>query len=271
MLKKIISAIFLLSLIWVLSACSKQESPDTIKVGTVEGPEVQLLEAAQQEALKRYGLHVKIVAFSDYNTPNAALNDGTIDADVFQHLPFLQSQIKARGYRIIPIAKTFIFPMGIYSKKIAQLSQLPNNVKVAVPNDPSNEARALLLLQKAKLITLKPGVNTNATPIDVVQNPKNLKIIELDAAELPRVLNDVSLAVINTNYAVPAGLRPTKDALFLEDKNSYYVNIIAIREKDKENPKILQFIQAFHSQPVIEKANQLFGNDAIPAWLPSTK
>ena len=143
--------------------------------------------------------------------PNQALEDGEIDVNAFQHYPFLLSQIKARGYSLVPVGDTFLYPMGLYSTKIKTLTDLQPESKIAIPNDPSNEARALLLLQKAGLVTLKQHVTINATPQDVVSNPKKLKLIALDAAQLPRVLNDVAIAAINTNYAVPAGLSPSTD------------------------------------------------------------
>ena len=249
-----------------LSACSKKESNNTIKVGTIAGPETELVVVAKKVALKRYGLNVKIVIFSDYTTPNEALSDGSIDANAFQHIPYLKAQVKAHGYKIVSIGKTFVYPMGLYSKKIKQLSQLKEGAKVAIPNDPSNEARALLLLQEAKLITLKPGMGINATPIDIATNPKHLKFIELDAAELPRALSDVSLAAINTTFAIPAGLSPSKDALLAEGTDSPYANIIAARAKDKNKPKLQEFVKAFQSKPVVAKAKQLFGDGAIAAW-----
>jgi len=166
-----------------LTACGKKEGPNTISVGTVAGPETKLMEVVKQVALKRYGLHVKIVTFTDYITPNVALNQGEIDANAYQHVPFLDSQIKAHGYQFVPVGKTFVFPMGIYSKKIKHLSQLKRGDEIAIPNDPSNEARALLLLQKAKLITLKPGAGINATPLDIVKNPLHLRFIQLGRSE----------------------------------------------------------------------------------------
>lgn len=230
------------------------------------------MEVAQKVALKRYGLHVKIVAFSDYNTPNVALNDGSLDSNMFQDIPYLIPQIKQRGYHIVSVGKTFIYPMGIYSKKISKLSQLKDNAKVALANDPSNEARGLLLLQKAKLIKLKPGATFNATPVDVVKNTKHLQFVELDAAQLPRSLSDVSIATINTNYAVPAGLSPAKDALFEEGSDSPYANIVAARTDNENDSRVKQLVEALHSKPVLAAAKKLFGEGgAIPAWKTSTK
>ncbi len=267
--RNVISLLTILGLI-TLTACHRKEAPNTIKVGVMAGPESELMEVAKEVALKQYGLNVKIVNFTDYNMPNAALNDGSIDANMFQHLSFLAFQIKARGYKITPIDKTFVFPMGLYSKTITNLSQIKNGSKVGIPNDPSNEGRALLLLQKAGLITLSSGSGMDATVRDVSSNPHNLKIIALDAAELPRSLYDLSLAAINTNYAIPAGLFPTKDALVIEGPDSPYANLVVVRTADKNSPQFKELIEALHSKEVIEEAKKLFGADVVPAWKVNT-
>jgi D-methionine transport system substrate-binding protein len=198
--------------------------------------------------------------------PNTALNDGSIDANMFQHKPYLNEIVKTRHYNLVAIGKTFIYPMGIYSRKYISLQKVPVNAIVAIPNDPSNEARALLLLSKAGLIQLRSGANIRATTMDVTSNPKNLQIKVLDAAQLPRVLPDVDLAVINTNYAIPANLTPTKDALFIEDASSPYANIVVVRKKDKNDPRFKQLLSALHSKDVLLEAERLFKGQAIPAW-----
>lgn len=258
---------FVITSIVILTGCSQQkEAANQIRVGTIAGPETQLMEVAKDVAAKRYGLNVKIVQFSDYTMPNEALADGSIDANMFQHLPYLQASINAKGYQITPIAKTFIYPMAIYSKKITKLDQLKDGATVAIPNDPSNEARALLLLQAAKLITLKSNTDSTATVVDIDQNPKHLAIKEVDAAQLPRILPDVDLAIINTNYAMEAGLLPSKDGLFIENSNSPYVNLIVVRTADKNDPRFVKLVKAFQSDEVLTEANKLFQGQAIPAW-----
>jgi len=260
-MKKLLAILFC---IIGLSACHKQDNK-TIIVGTIAGPETELVETARKVAAKNYDLKVKIVEFSDYNLPNEALNDGSLDANVYQHLPYLNQAIKARGYDLIPIGKTFVYPTGIYSKRYQQLSELPEHAVIAIPNDPSNESRALLLMQKAGLIKLK---NDNAilSVDDIDKNPKQLAIKELDAAQLPRALDDVDAAVINTNFAIPAGLSPSRDALFVEDKNSPYANIIVAKKNAKKMPQLKLFVKAMNSKPVTEKAKAIFGDDAVPAW-----
>jgi D-methionine transport system substrate-binding protein len=252
---------------FLLNACHKTEADgDTIKVGTIAGPETQLMETAKEVAKKKYNLNIKIVQFTEYMTPNEALADGSIDANVFQHLPYLEEAIKANHYKIVSIGRTFIYPIAIYSKKLKALTELKEGAVVAIPNDPSNEARALLLLAEAHLITLKPNVGVTVTTADILDNPKKLQIREINAAQIPRVLDDVDLAVINTNYASLMGLLPSRDGLFIESSDSPYANIIAVREKDKDNPLFQKLIQALQSDEVVEKAEKIFKNQAIPAW-----
>jgi len=262
-------ALFSIILIIALTACQqKPEAANTLKVGVIAGPDEQVLEVAKKVAQQQYGLDLKIISFSDYTIPNAALNDGSIDANIFQHQPYLDAAIKANKYNLVAIGKTFIFPVGIYSKKYKNINQVPDNAVVAVPNDPSNETRALLLLAKAGLLTLKSNINadTNATIMDIATNPKHLKIKELDAAQLPRVLPDVALAVINTNYAIPAGLNPAKDAIFSESPDSPYANIIVVRAADKNEPKLLTLVKIMHSQAIVDAAKKIYAGQEVPAW-----
>lgn len=246
-----------------LVACNKP-SPNTLTIGTIAGPETDIVEVAKEVAQKQYGLNIKIVEFNDYNLPNEALEDGSLDANVYQHLPYLQAAMKAHGYDLEAIGKTFVYPTGIYSTKIKSLAQLPEHATIAIPNDPSNEARALLLLQKAGLIDLK---DENSVSIaDISNNPKHLVIKELDAAQLPRILADVDAAVINTTFAIPAGLSPTRNAIFVEGKDSPYANLIVIRRNSSKKPQLEKFVKAMNSPEVKNKANKLFGDSAIPAW-----
>jgi len=251
------------TLLLALVACSKP-SPNTLTVGTISGPETELVETAQKIALERYGLTVKIIEFNDYNLPNEALQDGSLDANIYQHLPYLTAASRAHGYTLEPIAKTFIYPTGMYSSKLKSIRQLPNNATIAIPNDPSNEARALLLLKKAKLITLKNDQQYNLQ--DIASNPKKLHFKELDAAQLPRVLPDVDAAIINTTFAIPAGLSPSHDALIVESKDSPYANLIVIRRNSNKKEQLALFVKAMQSKEVVNKAHELFGDAAIPAW-----
>ena len=252
-----------LVLLFSLVACNKP-SPNTLVIGTIAGPETELIETAKTVAKNKYDLDIKIIAFNDYNLPNEALQDGSLDANVYQHLPYLQAAIKAHNYSLEAIGKTFVYPVGIYSKKFKTLNELPEKAVIAVPNDPSNEMRALQLLEKAHLITLKETNNTGLQ--DIATNPHNLQFKEMDAAQLPRVLPDVDAAVINTTFALPAGLTPSRDALFTEDKDSPYANIIVIRRDSPKKAQLELFVKALNSDEVKEKAKTLFDDAAIPAW-----
>lgn len=251
-------------LVLSITACGNKPLPNTLIVGTIAGPETELVDVAQKIALQRYGLTIKIVEFSDYNLPNEALEDGTLDANVYQHLPYLQAAMKAHGYQLETIGKTFIYPTGLYSTKYKSIRNIPVGGLIAIPNDPSNEARALLLLQKSGLIRLKN--NHGTTLAAILSNPKKLRFQELDAAQLPRILSDVDAAVINTTFAIPAGLSPSRDALFLENKDSPYANLIVIRKNSAKQAQLALFVKALNSDEVKEKAKQLFGDAAIVAW-----
>jgi D-methionine transport system substrate-binding protein len=269
-MRTLLKMIFCISaVVMVLAGCShqKDERPaDVVAVGTIAGPETKLMEVAKKEALKKFGLKVKIITFTDYNMPNQALEDREIDANAFQHYPFLLSQIRARGYSFVPVGDTFLYPMGLYSKTITSLASLKPDSKIVIPNDPSNEARALLLLEKAGLIRVKPDAGINATIQDVVSNPNHYHLVALSAAQLPRVLPDVALAAMNTNYAVPAGLFPDKNALFVESTDSPYVNLIVARAEDKNKQKIKELVEAYQSEPVVIMAKKLFGGAAVPGF-----
>jgi D-methionine transport system substrate-binding protein len=264
-LAKLIKKFFLLTCAIGLTACQPHDK-NTIKVGTISGPETELMQVAQEVAKKQFGLNIQIIEFSDYIQPNSALNDRDIDANMFQHQPYLDQQIKDNHYALVAIGKTFIYPMGIYSNKIKNIHQVKSGAIVSLPNDASNEGRALLLLQKAKLITLKKEAGIYATTTDILENPKKLRFKELDAAQLPRTLPDVDIAIINTNYAIPAGLTPTKNAIFLEGKDSPYANIIVVRADEVNDPRMKQLVAAFQSDAVRKAAQRIFKNQALPAW-----
>ena len=252
----------------LLLACApKERGAHDMTVGTITGPETELMQVAQKVAEQKFHLHIKIVEFEDYITPNLALAEKSIDANMFQHQPYLDAMVQERGFdQLVALGKTFIYPMGIYSKKITQLEDLPMDATVGIPIDPSNGARALLLLEKAKLITLKTQDVTRLTKSDILENPRQLSFKEMDAAQLPRSLEDLTIAVINTNYAIPAHLLPSKDALLVEDKDSPYANVVVIRKEDLNQPKYQQLMEALHSPEVRHEADFLFQEQAIPAW-----
>ncbi|ACC69950.1 MetQ/NlpA family ABC transporter substrate-binding protein [Paraburkholderia phymatum] len=249
----------------LIGASSLAFADESIKVGVTGGPHAQLMDVVKTVAAKN-GLNIKIVEFSDYVQPNAALAGGDLDANSYQHDPYLQAQVKDRGYKVIRVADTVTFPMGIYSKKVKSLAELPNGAKIAVPNDPTNGGRALLLLQKQGLIKLRADAGLKATPLDIAENPRKLKIVELDAAQIPRSLGDVDAAAINTNFAMEAGLKPKQDAIAIEDPKGPYVNIIAIREADRNKPWVAKLIAAYHSPEVKQFIESKFGGAVVAAW-----
>lgn len=266
--KKIAAVGALLSAM-ALAGCGQEEKdPNHIKVGVIVGAEQQVAEVAQKVAKDKYGLDVELVTFNDYVLPNEALSKGDIDVNAFQHQPYLDAQIKDRGYKLVTVGHTFVYPIAGYSKKIKSLDELQEGAQVAIPNDPTNLGRSLLLLQKTGLIKLKDGVGLQPTALDIVENPKKLKIVELEAPQLPRSLDDdqIALAVINTTYASQINLTPTKDGIFVEDKDSPYVNIIVAREDNKDAENVKKFVQAYQSDAVADAANKIFNGGAVKGW-----
>lgn len=237
----------------------------TLKIGATAGPHAQILEVVKKIAA-RDGLNIQIVEFSDYVQPNAALAAGDLDANSYQHQPYLDNANNDRGYKLVSVAKTIIFPIGLYSKKIKKLSDLPAGGRVAIPNDPTNGGRALLLLEAHGVIKLKPGVGLKASPVDVIDNPKKIKFVELDAAQLPRALDEVDAATVNTNYAIPAGLVPTRDAIIIESTQSPYANVIVVRAADKDRPALQKLVKAYHTDEVKAFISKEFKDSVVPAW-----
>ncbi|MDR2862268.1 MAG: MetQ/NlpA family lipoprotein [Puniceicoccales bacterium] len=249
------------------SGCGENKSAMVkLRIGVISGPEEQVAEVAAKIAREHHNINVELVAFSDYLMPNAALDDGTLDANAFQHLPFLNQQALARGYKLAVAGKTFLYPLAGYSKRFKKVADLPDRARVAVPNDQSNQGRALLLLAGQGLITLRAGVGANASVLDIIDNPKKLRILELDAAQLPRALPDVDLAVINTTFASQIGLTPAVDGLFIEDKNSPYVNLIVTREGRENDPAVRAFVQAYQTEEVLRAAEKLFPGSVVKGW-----
>lgn len=267
-MKKINGLITICASLILLTSCGnkKNNDPNHIKVGVSSGPEYVIAEAAKKVAKEKYGLEVELVQFSDYVMPNTALDQGDIEANVFQTKPFLEEQTTNRGYKFVIVGNTFVYPMAAYSKKIKSLDELKDGSVVVIPNDASNNSRALLLLQKAGLIKLKDGA-TSPRLVDIIENPKNLEILELEAPQLPRVLDDakVSLSIINNNFAGQAGLL-LKDAVFAEDKESPYVNLIVTREEDKDSDKIKKFVESYQSEEVEKVAADVFKGGAVKGW-----
>ena len=203
----------------------------TITVGATPVPHADILKVAAGE-LKKEGVNLKIIEFTDYVKPNLALADKELDANYFQHIPYLESFAKDRKLNLSVLCSVHIEPMAVYSKTVKDLKSIPAGAKVAIPNDPTNGGRALKVLADAGLFSLKEGVGINGTPADVINNKFNVKVVEMEAAVLPRALDDMTLAVINSNYALGVGLNPTKDSLFIENSESPYANVVVIRTGD---------------------------------------
>ncbi|AHM57548.1 ABC-type metal ion transport system, periplasmic component (plasmid) [Peptoclostridium acidaminophilum DSM 3953] len=247
------------------SALADSAETKTIVVGATPLPHSELLEFIKPQ-LEKEGITLEITEFTDYNTPNLALADGALDANFFQHVPYMEEFAAKNNLEIVSAGKVHVEPMGVYSKKIASADEIANGAKVAVPNDPTNEGRALLLLQSNGLIKLKDAAALDQTPKDIVENPKNLEFTELEAAQLPRVLDDVDFAVINTNYALEGGLNPVKDALFAEGEDSPYANIVTVRKGDEKRPEIVKLIEVLNSPEVKQFIEEKYEGSIIPAF-----
>lgn len=273
-MKKIwaIAATAALSAALLLTGCGSDKSTPTssngnakIIVGATPVPHAEILEEIKP-ILAKEGVDLEIKEFNDYNTPNAAVNEKEIDANFYQHQPYLDEWNAANNAHLVSVGGVHIEPMGIYSHTIKDLKNVPNGAKVAIPNDPSNGGRALLLLQKQGLITLKDGGSAKSTVADITANPKNLQFVELEAPQLPRSLDDVAIAVINTNFAIKAGLNPTKDAIAIEGNDSPYVNILVVRDGDQNRPEIQKLMKALQSPEVKKFIQDKYQGAILPAF-----
>lgn len=255
----------------ILSGCSKAPEEvktvnSSIKLGVIAGAEAQVAEVAAKVAKEKYNLDVEIITFTDYVTPNAALDDGSLDINAFQHKPYLDQQILDRGYKLAIAGNSFVYPIAGYSKRIKSIDEIVAGDRIAVPNDPTNLGRSLLLLQQQGLITLRKEAGLLATVRDITANPKNITIVELDAAQLPRSLDDVTLSIINTTYSSSINLTPAKDGLFVEDKESPYVNLIVAREDNVNDERVKNFVKAYQTEEVYQAASTIFQGGAVKGW-----
>lgn len=236
-----------------------------IKMGVTAGPHAEVMEEVAKEAAKQ-GITIKIVEFNDFVQPNKALAEKDLDMNSMQHQPYLDNVVKKQGLKLTSIGKTIILPMAVYSHKYKDIKEVADGAKVTIPNDPTNGARALLLLQQAGLIKLKNGNSVDASVPDVTENPKNLQFVELDAAQIPRSLDDTDLACVNTNYAIPAGLNPQKDSILVESKDSPYANVMVVREEDKDNATYQKVLAIYQSEPIKKFIADHFQGTILPAF-----
>ena len=262
-LKKFIAPLLVGVLAFAIAGCGtntnqSSQTPKEIKIGATSGPHAQVAEAVAKEA-KKQGIDLKVVEFSDYVTPDKALADGDIQLNAYQHVPFMENFNKQNGSDLVAIGKTILMPMGLYSNSVHSAQDVPNGAIVAIPNDPTNGGRGLALLAKAGLITLKDGVGFKATVADITSNPKNLQIQELEAAQLPRSLDDVAVAAIPMNYVQSAGLNVEKQGFFLEPKDEpLAVMILAVRSQDKDNETYKKIADIYKSEVIKQFINETF-------------
>ncbi|MGA5731150.1 MetQ/NlpA family ABC transporter substrate-binding protein [Streptomyces seoulensis] len=256
-----------------LSACGSGKdsgSTDTsgpLIVAASPTPHAEILNFVQKNLAKKAGLDLQVKEFTDYITPNTATQDGSVGANYFQNQPYLDDFNKKRGTDIVPVVTVHLEPLGLYSHKVKKADELKSGATVAVPNDAVNEARALKLLAANKLITLKDGVGSEATPADITKNPKNLKFKEVEAAQTPRSLDDVDAAVVNGNYAISSGLKPAKDAIVLESaKNSPYGNFLAVKKGNENDPRVKKLAKLLTSPEVKKFIQDKYQGSVIPSF-----
>jgi len=255
----------MIPLVSALALLAGAAMAEDIKVGVSPGEHAEIMEEVAKIAAPM-GLNIDVVEFSDYVVPNQALADGDIQANSFQHKPYLDNQIKDRGFELVPVATTITTPMGVYSDKIKTLDDFPEGGSMGIPNDPTNGGRALLVLQQLGLIKLAEGTGLVPTVLDVTENPKGIKFRELDAAQLPRSLADLDAALINTNYAIASGLNPKEDSIAMESAENPYVNIIVVRKGDEEQPWVKPLIEAYHSPEVKAFIEEKYHGTVLTSW-----
>lgn len=261
-MKKNVLITVVLTLVLLVSGTAAAE---VLKVGATPVPHAEILEIVVP-LLKEAGITLEIIEFTDYVRPNLALQDGELDANFFQHVPYLLGFNSDRGTDLVSLAEIHIEPLGVYSEKYAALDELPKKAQIAIPNDVTNGGRALLLLQQAGLIKLDPQAGIEPTVYDLLENNLEVRFSELEAAQLSRVLPDVDAAVINGNYALQAGLNSIEDSIFLEGSESPYVNVVAVRAGDAEKPALLKLAEVLRSDEVRSFILSKYGGSVVPVF-----
>lgn len=266
MRKFITSVLIVILSLTILAGCSNSKGDEnTIRIGVSPKPQKEIVEFIKED-LEEEGIKLEIVEFTDYIKPNLALSENELDANYFQHEPYMNNFREEKNIDIISIGGIHIEPMGFYSSKIKNIDELKDGSEIAIPNDTTNGVRALLLFEKYGLIKLDPDAGILATKNDIIENPKNLKFTELEASTLPRILNDVDGAVINGNYALEAGLIPTEDSILLEEKDSPYANIIAIRKGEENQERFVKLMKVLQSDKVKKYIEENYDGGVIPAF-----
>lgn len=238
---------------------------ETIKVGVTAGPHAQIT-AALIPVAKAKGLDVELVEFSDGALIDPATEDGDLDANAFQHTPYLDQQNKDRGLNLVSVGRTILLPMAGYSKKVKSVADLPEGAQVSIPNDPTNAGRALKLLEANGVLKLTDGSTFHATELDIVDNPKNIKILSMETAQLPRSLEDVDFSVITSFFALSAGLNPSKDGLIIETQQSDYFCLIAVKAENADKPWVKTLVESYQSPEVKAFVEKTFGGNIIAGW-----
>jgi len=241
----------------------KPVAQGSFRIGVTAGPHAEIMEKVKDIAAKE-NFPITIVEFNDFILPNQALDQGELDANSYQHQAFLDEQVKSRNLKLISIAKTVVMPLGAYSKTLKTSDELAEGAVVAIPNDPTNEGRALHLLAQHHLIELKEGL-TNPSVRDITNNPKRLKIMSVESPQLPRTLDDAMLCIINTDWVLLGGIDP-QTALFKEDSHLPYTNIIVVRASDKDRAEVQKFLKIYRSEGVKDFIKEKFKGAVIPAW-----
>lgn len=249
----------------VLTAFSLSAQADKLQVAATPVPHAEILEFVKPK-LAELGVTLDVKVFTDYVQPNVQVSEGRLDANFFQHQPYLDEFNATKGTQLVSVAGIHIEPFGAYSSKVKSLDELKQGGQVAIPNDATNGGRALLLLQNAGVLTLKEEAGITATPRDIADNPKKLRVRELEAATLPRVLNQVDVALINTNYALEAGLNPQQDALAIEGADSPYVNILVTREDNSQAEAVQKLVDALKSDEVRDFINEKYQGAVVPVF-----
>lgn len=262
----------LAALIFTLSACGggtdQSGGPlpdDKLVIGVTAGPHEEIMEKVKEVAAAD-GLDIELKVFNEYVMPNVALAENELDANSFQTHPYLDQFKEDRNLDLVVAFDTVTFPMGIYSDKIEDIKKIPEGAKLGVPNDPVNEARGLQLFEKAGVIKLKEDKGTLATPADIVDNPKNVQFVELEASQIPRQLSELDAAAINTNFAIEHGFVPTEDSIFIEGKDSPHVNLMAVRTENKDDPVLKKLEKAYHSEEVKAFIQEKYEGSVLPSW-----
>ncbi|MBO1001925.1 MetQ/NlpA family ABC transporter substrate-binding protein [Pseudogracilibacillus auburnensis] len=279
-MKKLSFILSIILLVGILAACGDKNessndkekesesnalSEEKLVIGTTAGPQEQIMEKVVEVAAEE-GLEIELKVFSDYILPNTALAEGDLDANSYQHKPFLDQFNEDHDTDLSVVGKTILNPMGVYSEEYDNFDDLPDGAKIGLPNDPTNGSRALYILEKAGYITLKEGKDENASIMDIEDNPKNLDFIELEAAQIPKQLSELDAAAINTNFAIEAGLVPTEDAIILESTDSPYVNYLVVRTENIEDPVVEKLVKAYQNDEVKAFIEEEFKGSMIPSW-----